>query len=129
MDCHVLKCSNEATVPTSLRQSTVEEDLYGLPYEAALCESHAELINSGAEYLWEPGEQIVMGDDLTGLHEYVVLDVLDSTESIRLVSNPEEDGKRLRVKVRRRVEADADELTLVLPHQVRQKLFWYIQSS
>jgi len=72
------------------------------PYEAALCETHAAQINSGAEYLWNPAEQIVKGDDPTGLHEYVVLDVLDSTESIRLVSNPDEDGKRLKVKVRRR---------------------------
>lgn len=64
----MLKCSNEAMVPRSLRQSTVEEDPYGYPYEAALCETHAAQINSGAEYVWDPGEQIVMGDDLTGPH-------------------------------------------------------------
>ncbi len=126
MDCQVLKCSNEATVARSLRQSTAEEDPYGLPYEAMLCETHAAQIDSGAEYVWDHGEKIVMGDDLTGLHEYIALDVLSLVNSTRLTNPADQGGNILHLLVRRRGEVEAREMTIVLTEQARQKVLAWL---
>ena len=68
-ECNVLRCT--ATVATAF---TIPSDAF--PREFGVCQEHADALNGGAEYrldLDEPQRPtILMGDDLRGLHEWVV---------------------------------------------------------
>lgn len=118
MNCKVMKCQSKATMVHKFQFP--DAPIHEMP----ICGIHEDLISrGGAEYLYEasadtPGgtgtaDQIVMGDDLLGLHEYVVKDLGLATVTGRCANDPDDLGTVFELVVRRRGEPDDSSISLV----------------
>jgi len=117
MNCKVMKCQSEATLVHKFQLPDAPV------HEMPICGLHEDFIRGGAEYLYEasadtPGgrglaDQIVMGDDLLGMHEYVVKELRSDTVTGRFANDPDDLGTVFELVVRRRGEPDDSSISLV----------------
>lgn len=126
-----MKCQAEATTGHQFR-------LPGAPvHEAPLCGPHKGLIEGGAEYLWQSladtpdgvslDGQILMGDDLLGMHEWIVEDVRGIVATVRFANDPADLGAVFELAVRRRGDPDGSTISLVFRQEAGPKLIEFMR--
>ncbi len=126
MNCKVMKCQSEATMVHQFRLPDAPV------HEAPLCGLHMSLIKDGSEYLFPatadtPGGvsfdgQILMGEDLLGMHEWIVTDVHGVTATVRFANDPDDLGPVFTLAVRRRGDPHDSTISLVFRGEAGPKL-------
>lgn len=119
--CQVHQCTEEAAVLHTLRE---RQGWLGYPMEFAVCEPHRDLL-SRPDTEWvlsndTTGRVLRVGESLQELNEYILMEAPTTVTGYgagRDFSHREHNGHHIPLKVRRRGDATATEMTLVVPFE------------
>ena len=116
--CAEFRCQSPSEVPWS-----VAAVAWGTGEQVGVCEFHFNLLSEKVPYQIKDG-QVLMGDDLGGGHERLVVGdrvVIEQSINDATSSDPEH-RIHMQLEVRRRGGVDVDPLDLVLTEQVARNL-------